>query len=78
MRTDQPVTIRRQDYTPPGFLVDRIDLEFDLDPQATQVCSTMQIRRAGAAQPLILNGEQLTLVDLRLDGRRLEIGRAHV
>ncbi|MGD9945570.1 MAG: aminopeptidase N [Burkholderiaceae bacterium] len=77
MRTDQPVTIRRQDYTPPAFLIERIDLEFDLDPKATQVRATMQILRNGMlrngeARPLVLNGEQLTLVDILLDGRRLE------
>jgi hypothetical protein len=33
MRTDQPITIRRLDYTPPAYTVDRIDLRFELDPR---------------------------------------------
>jgi len=79
MRTDQPVTIRRVDYTPPAFFVDDVRLEFDLDPDDTRVRSTLRLRRNPAAQPsrdrpspLVLNGERLSLVDLRLDGRALE------
>ncbi|RPH67261.1 MAG: aminopeptidase N [Burkholderiales bacterium] len=78
MRTDQPVTIRRVDYTPPAFLVDEIRLEFDLDPDDTRVRSTLRLRRNpgfrapdGRAAPLVLDGEQLSLVDLRIDGRPL-------
>ncbi|MBN9459823.1 MAG: aminopeptidase N [Burkholderiales bacterium] len=79
MRTDQPVTIRRTDYTPPAFLVDEVRLEFDLDPQRTRVHALLSVRRnpalpgAGNVRtPLVLNGEQLKLVDLRIDGRPLE------
>ena len=32
MRNDQVVTVRRTDYRPPAFLLDRVVLEFDLDP----------------------------------------------
>ncbi|MCD6732164.1 MAG: aminopeptidase N [Burkholderiaceae bacterium] len=78
MRTDQPVTIRRVDYTPPAFLVDEVRLEFDLDPDDTVVRATLRLRRNpahrsadGKPAPLVLNGEHLSLVDLRIDGRAL-------
>ncbi|MCL4185274.1 MAG: aminopeptidase N, partial [Burkholderiaceae bacterium] len=78
MRTDQPVTIRRVDYTPPAFLVDDLHLTLDLDPDDTRVRATLLLRRNpafhpadGRPAPLVLNGEQLSLVDLRLDDRTL-------
>ncbi len=37
MRNDQVVTVRRTDYRPPAFLLDRVELEFDLDPASTRV-----------------------------------------
>ena len=32
MRTDTPQTIYRKDYTPPSYLVETVELGFDLDP----------------------------------------------
>ncbi len=78
MRTDQPVTIRRADYTPPAFLVDDVRLEFDLDHDDTLVRAALHLRRnpahrgaEGEPAPLVLDGEQLSLVELRIDGRPL-------
>jgi aminopeptidase N len=34
MRTDTPQTIYRKDYTAPSYLVDTVELGFDLDPAA--------------------------------------------
>ena len=67
MRTDQPVTVRRLDYTPPDHLVDTIDLRFELDPQRTVVVATLAVRRregAPAAAPLRLDGEGLELLSV--------------
>ena len=36
---------RRLDYRPPAFLVDTLDLEFDLDPVATDVTARLAFRR---------------------------------
>jgi aminopeptidase N len=71
MRTDQPVTVRRLDYTPPDHVVDTIDLRFDLDPARTRVTATMAVRRredAPAEAPLWLDGEALELLSITLDG----------
>ena len=70
-----PRTIYLKDYTPPAYLVDTVDLHFDLDEEATRVRSRMHIRRNEAAQsnaaPLQLDGNQLTLLGVKLDGDAL-------
>ena len=59
-------------YTPPSYLVDRIDLRVELDPQATRVQAKLQCRpNAATRQPLVLNGEKVELVRVALDGRAL-------
>ena len=40
MGTERTRTIHRKDYTPPAWLADRIELEFDLDPERTLVTAT--------------------------------------
>jgi aminopeptidase N len=70
LRTDTPVTVYRKDYTPPAFAIDHVDLVLDLDPQRTVVTSTLKLQRTGAADaPLVLAGEALELVGVRLDGQ---------
>ena len=74
MRNDQVVTIRRADYRPPDFLLDRVALEFDLDPALTYVTATLDIRRnpvVGGAAPLRLDGEDLELALIAIDGHAL-------
>ena len=73
MRNQPAVTVRRADYQPPAYRIERIDLEFDLDPAATRVTTTLVARRNAvpAGTPLILDGEQLQLNWIELDGRRL-------
>ena len=71
MKTDTPVTIRRTDYAPPAFLVDTVELDFDLDPASTTVRARLTLRRNPAAAPdapLHLDGDGLTLVEAKLDG----------
>ncbi|MCO5120041.1 MAG: aminopeptidase N [Burkholderiaceae bacterium] len=81
MRTDQSIIVRRSDYRPPAFLVDHVALEFDLDPDRTTVRSRLSLRRNPAADAetaeagLLLNGEDLRLVDIRLDGMPLAADR---
>ncbi len=45
MRNEQVVTVRRTDYRPPAFLLDRVALEFDLDPALTHVTATLVVHR---------------------------------
>ena len=65
---------RRTEYRPPAFLVDSLDLEFDLDPAATGVTARLAFRRnpyahaSDHAAPLVLDGEQQSDVRVELDG----------
>ncbi|MGH8853230.1 MAG: aminopeptidase N, partial [Telluria sp.] len=73
MRTDTPQTIYRSDYTPPSYLVDTVELGFDLDPARTIVANRLTMRRnpASAQREIELYGEAIELVALRLNGRLL-------
>ena len=72
---DAPRTIYLKDYTPPAYLVDTVDLHFELDEETTRVRSRMHLRRNEAAQsgeaPLQLDGSHQTLLGLKLDGEAL-------
>ncbi len=65
--------VRRQDYRPPAYLVDRVELDLELDPGRTRVRSRLAFRRnrSGPETPLVLDGEQHRDVTVRLDGRSL-------
>jgi aminopeptidase N len=72
MRTETPRTVRLKDYRPPDYRVEEIALVFVLDPHATRVTATMAIVRNGAGQePLVLDGEQLKLLAIMIDGKPL-------
>lgn len=75
MKQEQPQAIRLEDYTPPAFVVDDVDLVFDLEPNATRVlCATRYQANFDPDQEthsLVLDGEDLTLLSIALDGRTL-------
>ena len=73
MRTDTAVAIHRQDYQPPAYLVESIDIGFDLDPGHTRVAARSTLRRNPDAKQreLILHGDSLELVALRMNGKAL-------
>ncbi len=45
MRDATPSAVYLKDYRQPDYLVDSIDLEFDLQEGLTKVSSRMQVRR---------------------------------
>ncbi|MGB7757594.1 MAG: aminopeptidase N [Salinisphaera sp.] len=62
--------MRKADYRPPAFRVERVELAFDLDAECTRVHSRLWVRRDAAAAPdapLRLDGEGLSLETLSLD-----------
>ncbi len=77
-----PHETRLADYQPPAFLVETVDLAFDLDEAATRVRSRLVVRRnpasADASAPLSLDGEALTLVRIALNGEELGANRYHL
>ncbi|GAB3335617.1 aminopeptidase N [Bordetella tumulicola] len=71
MRTETSVTVYRKDYQPYPYAIPEVALAFDLDPESTQVYATLQIERKADAPvdaPLTLDGTELELVSLRVDG----------
>ncbi|MEA5114926.1 MAG: aminopeptidase N [Geobacteraceae bacterium] len=71
--TDTPhATIFRKDYTPPHYLVDTIDLRFELEEETTRVHSRLKVRANPAAgpgkRPLRLDGHRSVLAGISLDG----------
>src|SRR6187551_2773530 len=70
MRTDTAQPIRLQDYRPPEWLVDRVSLDVSLHPSSARVKATLWLKPnlASAAAPLVLDGDGLSLVSLKLDG----------
>ncbi|WP_306545008.1 aminopeptidase N [Malikia spinosa] len=70
LREGNTPVVKREDYAAPAFLVDSVDLCFDLDPAKTRVLNKMWLRRnpAVAAQPLRLDGEELNLARVLVNG----------
>jgi len=75
MKDAQPRAILLSEYRAPEFLVSHVDLHVTLGDETTRVRSRLTIARnpASAVQdgPLRLNGQQLALQSLALDGRPL-------
>lgn len=69
MKTDMPKVIKLTDYKKPDFLIETIDLVFHLDNTKTLVESTMKVsRNENTATDLVLNGEELQLKSVRING----------
>ncbi|MDR9469139.1 aminopeptidase N [Marinospirillum sp.] len=70
-----PQTIHLKDYQPPAFLIEQVELDFVLEASATQVTSRLHLKRNPAhpddKAPLTLDGQQLKLLDIQLDGQPL-------
>ena len=70
MKTDAPKVIKLSEYKAPDYFVETIDLTVHLDDTKTLVQSKMKLKRNGeAGANLVLNGEELELKSLKLDGR---------
>ncbi len=75
----KPEPIRLEDYRPPDWLVDRVELDFVLGEDATEVTARLAVRRNPAAgeggRPLVLDGQELELLGLEVDGLPLGANR---
>lgn len=78
MRTEQSKTIYLKDYQVPDYLIDETHLTFELFEDHSLVHAQLVMRRnpeAGAGLPkLVLDGQQLELLELKLDDRDLSAG----
>jgi aminopeptidase N len=70
MRTDTHPPILLKDYRPPDWLVETVMLKVSLHPSQTTVRATLALKPNAhtAAAPLVLDGDGLSLVSLRIDG----------
>ena len=67
--TPAHLSIRREDYRPPDWLVPEISLDFDLGAERTLVRATLAVERNGNHdRPLRLDGDEVTLVSVKVDG----------
>ena len=57
------------DYQPPSHLIDTVHLDFDLQPSATRVRATLAMRRNGESDQLVLDGEGLKTLSVKVDGQ---------
>ena len=67
----EPPTIHRKDYRPPAWFVPEIELDFQLDLKRTVVRSKLDVRRSKSAkyqEPLILNGDGIEPLSVKVDG----------
>ena len=73
MRTEEPRPIRLKDYRPPDWLIDTVELDISLDATATRVRAKLRLKpnSAGTPAPLVLDGQDLVLRSLALDGKEL-------
>ncbi|MFA6232234.1 MAG: aminopeptidase N [Rhodanobacter sp.] len=75
MHTSAPQTpslVRLADYRPPAWSVDTVELDFDLGIEASELCARLLLRRDPAQDaPLRLDGENLQLLSISLDGEAL-------
>jgi len=67
MREPQVKAVHLKDYAPPAFRVDSIDLDVDIREDHALVRAKLEIRR-NAAGPLVLDGDELELVSVTLNG----------
>ncbi|WP_319784152.1 aminopeptidase N [Oceanisphaera sp. IT1-181] len=59
----------RDDYQAPHYWIDTLDLDIQLHDSATQVVAISRVRRNGEHdEPLVLDGEQLTLLQVAVNG----------
>ncbi len=74
----QPQTVYRKDYRAPDYLIDETSLTFELFEDHTLVHAQLQMRRNPAhgagLPPLVLDGQQLELLELKLDDQLLSAG----
>jgi aminopeptidase N len=59
---------RLADYRRPDFLIPEIELTFELAAEATRVTAVMQVKRCSDDVPLVLDGQQLALQNIAVDG----------
>jgi len=72
MKAEQPKMINLKDYSPANYTISDVHLTFELHDTKTKVTATSRLlQNKGQENTLILNGENLTLESVSIDGRKL-------
>jgi aminopeptidase N len=73
MRTDIAEPIHLKDYRPADWLVETVSLDISLHPASTRIRATLKLKpnSQSPAAPLVLDGDGLSLVGVKLDGHEL-------
>ena len=77
MRTEHAVPVRLSDYRAPDWLVKTVELDVRLDPVDTVVRARLVLEpnpQAAAPAPLVLDGDDLELRSVKIDGEALPAG----
>lgn len=77
MAENTPKVKHLKDYKKPDYKIESVHLDFDLDEENTQVASTLKVKSdydttTGEVRPLRLDGDELTLTGIAIDGRALK------
>ncbi len=82
MRNDTPQAILLKNYKPVPYLVDRVELDFSLEPKCTRVTSRISLRPnpafAKKSAPLVFDGEKIKLISVAVDGTAINAERYSV
>ena len=76
MRTDSEHTIYLKDYTPSPYAIVAVDLDFRITAENTRVRALLTVEpREGTepGTPLVLDGNELTLTSVAIDGAPLMV-----
>ncbi|KAI6702098.1 hypothetical protein NL676_011234 [Syzygium grande] len=73
---DAPKEIFLKDYKLPDYYFDTVDLKFSLGEEKTYVSSKISVipRDEGSSAPLVLNGQDLKLVSVKVNEKELKDG----
>jgi aminopeptidase N len=71
----KPQSIRLEDYKPSSWLIETVDLDVSLAPKGTRVKSRLTLKpnpaSAAPGGPLRLDGETISLVEVKVAGKKL-------
>ncbi|KAH9719502.1 Puromycin-sensitive aminopeptidase [Citrus sinensis] len=79
-KMDTPKEIFLKDYKMPNYYFDTVDFKFSLGEEKTIVSSTITVlpRVEGSSSPLVLDGQDLKLVSIKVNGIELKEGDYHL
>ena len=77
MSENTPAVKHLKDYKKPDYKIESVHLDFDLGEETTHVASTLKVESdydasTGEVRPLRLDGDELTLTGIAINGRPLD------